>query len=153
MSADSGSAYERDLDADSDVLLDRADEERDSRPEFPVATGRKRGYERAAVDAFLTRAREAFDSGGSIDAADVRQIAFPLVRGGYQIASVDAALGRVEDALAARERRDAVAAEGANAWVERARDEAQVLLDRLTRTRQHRFDRVGALRYGYRPRG
>ena len=46
-------------------------------------------------------------------AAEVRQAAFPLVRRGYAIAAVDAALGRIEDAFAAREREAAVSTRAA----------------------------------------
>ena len=69
--------------------------------------------------------------------------------GGYQIAAVDAALGRIEDAFAARERDRAIASVGAETWVAQAREEAQVILDRMSRPRGERFDRVGALAYGY----
>ena len=101
---------------------------------------------------FFARARDAFeaDEPGSLRSAEVRAIAFPLTRGGYQVAAVDAALGRIEDAFAARERDHALSRLGARAWVAETRDTAQIVLDRLTRPRGHRFDRVGRLRYGYR---
>jgi len=119
---------------------------------FPDAPGRSRGYEKRAVDQFLARAREAFESDapGALRSTEVRATAFPLVRGGYAIAPVDAALGRVEDAFAAREREHALSRLGARAWVAETRDTAQVVLDRLQRPSGHRFDRVGLLRYGYR---
>lgn len=151
MSVDDGAGFEQDLDADSDARLDSRDNDRGPASEFPVTTGRTRGYERAAVDDLITRSRRAFETGADEPtAADVRQAAFPLVRRGYQIAAVDAALGRLEDAFAARERKEAVATEGTSAWVEDTRANAQVLFDRLTRPAAHRFTRVGALRYGYR---
>ena len=60
---------------------------------FPEARGREKGYEKKAVDAFLARARDAFEVGGEpLTAAEVRQVSFALVRHGYAIASVDAAL-------------------------------------------------------------
>ena len=72
---------------------------------FPETQGRAKGYDKQAVDAFLQRAKEAFDAGAdggaTLTSGDVRAVAFPLVKGGYQIASVDAALGRIEDAFAA----------------------------------------------------
>lgn len=117
---------------------------------FPLAQGREKGYDREAVDAFLAKARGTFEGGASgLDARAVREAAFPLRRGGYQIAAVDAALGRIEDAFAARERERAIAAVGPEAWVEQARLEAQAILDRMTRPRGERFDRVGPLAYGY----
>lgn len=118
---------------------------------FAQTQGSTKGYDKRAVDAFLVRAREAFESGGEpMTAADVRRVAFPLTRRGYVIAAVDAALGRIEDAFAAREREAAVGSSGARAWVGQTRETAQVVLDRLSRPKGRRFARVGALRYGYR---
>ncbi|MDF2580651.1 MAG: transporter permease, partial [Microbacterium sp.] len=94
---------------------------------FPGTQGRARGYDRAAVDAFLQRAREAFESSedDDLDSATIRATAFPLVRGGYAVAPVDAAIGRIEDAFAARERERALSRAGARAWVGRSRNLAQ----------------------------
>jgi DivIVA domain-containing protein len=121
---------------------------------FPDAPGRSKGYEKRAVDAFLSRAKDSFDlplgEQGTLSAVDIRQVAFPLVKHGYAIASVDAALGRIEDAFAARERQAVVTRAGASEWVGQAKETAQVVLDRLSRPRGHRFDRVNILRYGYR---
>lgn len=117
---------------------------------FPLTSGRTKGYERRAVDAFLEHARVAFEEGGPMASVDVRRAAFPLVRRGYAIAAVDTALGRIEDAFAARERQVAVRSAGAHSWVGQTRETAQVVLDRLSRPRGKRFSRVGALRYGYR---
>nr|BFF11660.1 DivIVA domain-containing protein [Microbacterium flavescens] len=123
----------------------------DTPASFPETRGREKGYDKRAVDAFLARARTAFEAGGEpLTAADVRRAAFPLVRRGYVIASVDAALGRIEDAFAAREREAAVSDLGAHEWVGKTRETAQVILDRLSRPRGRRFDRVSVLRYGYR---
>ncbi|MFT4136905.1 DivIVA domain-containing protein [Microbacterium sp.] len=119
---------------------------------FTTASGLRRGYEKAAVDSFLAHAREAFetDAVGLLTAAEIRRTAFPVVKGGYRIAQVDAALGRIEDAFAHRERERALAAEGAAAWVEDTRALAQEVLDRLSRPPGHRFRRAGRLHYGYR---
>lgn len=122
-----------------------------ARTSFPEARGREKGYDKQPVDEFLARARASFEQGSEeLAAADIRQAAFPLVRHGYAIASVDAALGRIEDAFAARERSSAVATSGAQAWVGHTRDIAQEVLDRLSRPAKRRFDRVSRLRYGYR---
>lgn len=117
---------------------------------FPITTGRTKGYDRGAVDAFLEHARSAFESGVGMDAADVRAAAFRLVRHGYSVPAVDTALARVEDAFASRERQAAVRTGGVHAWVGQTRETAQVVLDRLSRAKGRRFDRVGVLRYGYR---
>lgn len=132
---------------------DRIDEQAvaEQPPAFALTSGRTRGYHRTAVDTFLASARRAFETGGDeLGAADVRTASFPLVKGGYVVADVDAALGRVEDAFAARERERVVRAQGAGVWVEQARDDAQVILDHLARPRRHRFARTGVLTFGYR---
>ncbi|MBO9625624.1 MAG: DivIVA domain-containing protein [Microbacterium sp.] len=133
----------------SDDVRDRAQTE--TPPAFSLTSGRTKGYHRAAVDTFLAAARTSFEAGGAdLTAADVRVASFPLVKNGYVVAEVDAALGRVEDALAGRARDRAVRTQGASAWVEQARDEAQVILDHLARRRRHRFARTGVLTFGYR---
>src|SRR5690606_38644023 len=92
-------------DADLDVFR----EEEEAPAAFPLTSGRERGYHRSAVDTFLEAARGAFeDDRDDFGADDVRAASFPLVKRGYRIADVDAALGRVEDAFAARARARAV---------------------------------------------
>lgn len=133
----------------SDDVLDN--ERRQTPPAFSLTSGRTKGYHRAAVDTFLAAARTSFESGGAnLSAADVRVASFPLVKGGYVVSEVDAALGRVEDALAGRARDRAVRTQGAGAWVDQARDEAQIILDHLARRKRHRFARAGVLTFGYR---
>ena len=119
---------------------------------FPLSKRRAKGYAPASVDAFLARARAAFegDEDPAITAEAVRTVAFPLVKQGYSVAAVDAALGRVEDAFAVKEREAAIGRAGAQAWVESARENAQIILDRLSRPRGKRFARSGWLRFGYR---
>lgn len=123
---------------------------------FPSASRRQKGYDPGPVDAFLARAREAFEADasssgeGMLHADDVRTVAFPLVKGGYAVDAVDAALSRVEDVFAAREREAAISALGAEEWVTQARADAQVILDRLSRPQRERFARAGWLQYGYR---
>lgn len=125
----------------------------DERSPFPRVGRREHGYDPASVDAFLHRARAAFEGAPGADptgSADVRRVAFPLRRGGYAIAEVDAALTRLEDAFAQAERAAALADGGARRWVGQQRDLAQEILDRLVRPRGQRFDRVGIGRFGYR---
>ncbi|WP_262000882.1 DivIVA domain-containing protein [Microbacterium sp. Mcb102] len=123
----------------------------DASTAFALTSGRERGYHRAAVDTFLASARRAFEAGtDDLGADDVRAASFPLVKGGYVVADVDAALGRVEDAFAARERERVVRAQGAEVWVEQARADAQTILDHLARPRRRRFARTGVLTFGYR---
>lgn len=124
----------------------------ESKLPFPTTTGRDRGYEKTSVDKFLKKARKAFELGdaGDIDARDVRTVAFKLVKGGYVVGAVDAALGRIEDAFAAREREKQITTHGADRWVDGARELAQEILNRLARPQRKRFGRARGLRYGYR---
>ncbi|MEV8251182.1 DivIVA domain-containing protein [Microbacterium sp. NPDC076768] len=137
---------------DAVMSADRSDDEApEGPPAFALTSGRVRGYHRTAVDSFLASARRTFESGGDeLAAEDVRTASFPLVKGGYVVADVDAALGRVEDAFAARERERMVRTHGAGAWVEQARSDAQVILDHLARPKRHLFARTGVLTFGYR---
>ncbi|QAY61167.1 DivIVA domain-containing protein [Microbacterium protaetiae] len=129
-----------------------ADARASAKASFPRATGRAKGYDPAKVDAFLEKARAAFEtqSAVTVRAVDVRSVAFPLVRHGYQPDAVDAALSRVEDAFAVRERERAVSTAGAGAWIDQTRAQAQEILDRLTREKRRRFARARGLGYGYR---
>jgi DivIVA domain-containing protein len=123
-----------------------------SAPLFPLEKGRAKGYERHAVDAFLIRARSAFETGeqAAVNAATIRAVSFPMVRRGYSVVAVDTALARIENAFASRQRDQAIAHGGTAAWLDATREEAQVLLDRLSRPKKERFDRVGFGRWGYR---
>lgn len=136
----------------SDTVEHVTDEQDDTpRSAFSLTRGRTRGYHPAAVDTFLAAAKEGFEvDDGTLSAAEVRIASFPLVKQGYVVAEVDAALGRVEDAFATRERERAVRAGGAAEWVEQARTEAQLILDHLARKKHHKFARVGWLSFGYR---
>lgn len=120
---------------------------------FPITSGREKGYEQRAVDAFLAQARAAFerrDGAPAVTSQAIREVAFPLVKEGYSIPHVDGALGRVEDAFAARERDAAMRREGARVWVDNARQSAQEILLHLSRPAKQRFARASALTYGYR---
>lgn len=135
----------------TDALISPDAETRESPPPaFTVTSGRVRGYQPEAVDAFLAGARRAFEGDSeTLSAADVRLASFPLVKRGYAVAEVDAALGRVEDAFAARARERTVRERGAGVWVDRAREDAQVILDHLARPAKQRFARAGILTFGY----
>lgn len=118
---------------------------------FPRA--RKQGYNIDQVEDFLEEARRAYTADprqpGVIDAASIRRMAFSMQRAGYSTTHVDAALERLEDAFAQRERERALAEAGDAAWYAKARSTAQVILDRLARPDGQRFNRVGPLTTGY----
>lgn len=111
------------------------------------------GYDIDEVEEFLEDARRAYtgDPGSAqvVTAASIRQLGFTMKRGGYSPADVDSALARLEDAFASRERERALAELGDEGAYQRARSDAQVILDRCLRPRGRRFLRVGILTGGY----
>lgn len=124
---------------------------------FPRTRRSKRGYNVSEVEDFLQEARTAYSAPAGapsiVSAASIRTVAFGFERGGYSTTHVDAALERLEDAFATREKERAFAAPGGDAaWYTQARSTAQVLLNRLDRPAGKRFARVGALSQGYSPR-
>lgn len=123
---------------------------------FPRTSGSVRGYDVEQVEAFLATARQAYTSddaestGGPVTSDSIRATAFDLVKGGYDAAAVDAAMERLEDAFAMREREHEIALVGEQRWNAEARAAAQELLDRLARPQGRRFRRTGLLTTGYR---
>ena len=121
---------------------------------FPRAGRSAPGYDVAQVDEFLARVRRAYDGEGgaaAIDAASIRHRSFRMRRGGYSPSHVDAALERLEDAFAARERERGVARMGQEAWLRQARDRAAEITGRLSRPDGEKFRRVGRMSGGYDP--
>jgi len=118
---------------------------------FPrVSKGR--GYDTAEVEDFLEDARRAYAAPAGqagLSAETIRTTAFSMRRGGYQPEVVDAALERLEDAFATRERQAAVERGGEQAWYQQARTAAEAILDRISRPRGHRFRRLNWFTAGY----
>lgn len=112
---------------------------------FPKTRGR--GYDVDEVEDFLEEARRAYSGSAdsAVNAASIRRVAFSMKRGGYSASHVDAALERLEDAFATRERDLPV-----QAAVQEPRLIAQEIVNRLARPRRHRFDRAGFMVNGYR---
>ena len=123
---------------------------------FPRSRKSRAGYDVDQVEDFLEEARRAYTADASqpnvLNAESIRTMAFSMQKGGYSTAHVDAALERLEDAFALRERERAFAQEGDAAWYAQARGSAQAILDRLAREKGHRFSRVGPLTTGYSPK-
>lgn len=119
---------------------------------FPLARKGKPGYDIDEVETFLADARRAYSAidGGGLSSDVIRHTAFRVVRrGGYSVRHVDAALERLEEAFAARERDRAIAERGEEAFYAEIRQTAQELVDRLARPEGHRFRRSSALARGY----
>lgn len=123
---------------------------------FPRTRRSRLGYSVDQVEDFLEEARTAYAAEPGepiiVTAENIRRTAFDLQKGGYSTTHVDAALERLEDAFAARERDRTFAEIGDAAWYARARETAQAVLDRLDRPEGHRFDRVSFLTSGYHPK-
>lgn len=119
---------------------------------FPRARRSRLGYDIDEVEQFLDEARRAYTSqpdAAPMTAASIRGTAFAMRKGGYATEHVDAALERLEDAFATRERDRALREAGDEAWYADARATAQALLDRLVRPPGHRFTRVSWFTLGY----
>jgi len=119
---------------------------------FPRADKNKLGYSLEQVEDFLAAARQAYnasDDRNGLSAAEIRSTAFTMQKGGYSPEHVDAALERLEDAVAAKERERASAEMGAKAWIAKARDDAREIVARLQREPGERFTRTSFLGTGY----
>lgn len=103
------------------------------------------GYNAKQVDQFLQRARVSLETPKAathvITSGDVRAVSFDPVKGGYSAAVVDAALDRLEDAFARRERDELIAASGEDAWLREIGNLSGILRGRLHRPDGERFRR------------
>ncbi|MFP5313286.1 MAG: DivIVA domain-containing protein [Actinomycetes bacterium] len=103
------------------------------------------GYNAKQVDQFLQRARVSLETPDAatdpVDSSTVRAVSFDPVKGGYSAAVVDAALDRLEDAFARRERDELIAARGEDAWLRQIGSLSGILRGRLHRPDGERFRR------------
>lgn len=111
-----------------------------------VRVGRSElGYSTKQVDVFLRRARAYYTSQDAeqkaLTSRDVRSVSFDPVRGGYEALAVDAALDRLEDVFAQRERDELVSSQGEEAWLLQIGRMSSVLRARLHRGDGERFRR------------
>lgn len=120
---------------------------------FPRTKRSVLGYNVGQVDEFLEGARVAYDAvdgeDSTLTSKEIRRTAFAMQRGGYSPRHVDAAMERLEDAFAQRERERSSALLGAEGHQNVARRDAQVILDRLLRPSSEKFRRTGSLTIGY----
>lgn len=121
---------------------------------FPRATGKQYGYRPEQVDEFLERARATFEQSASgadaMKSSDIRHTAFSLKRRGYSARHVDAAMDRLEEVFAQRERRDYMAKIGEDAWWAEVQQLLSEIRGRLERERGKRFNMRGIFAMGYR---
>lgn len=119
---------------------------------FPRTGKKTRGYSVSEVETFLSTARSAYDESDAsavLTAEQIRTTAFSMTKNGYSPEHVDAALERLEDAFAARERAEGTALRGSQAWTEKTRADSEVIATRLRREAGRRFARVSFLSQGY----
>ncbi len=79
----------------------------------------------------------------------VRTVGFDLVRGGYDVDAVDAALDRIEDAFARREKQRGEERSGQAAWQTQLRTQEQSLRAQLARPDGERFPRGSGMELTY----
>ncbi|WP_309080251.1 DivIVA domain-containing protein [Zhihengliuella sp.] len=112
---------------------------------FSTVAPTEYGYSIEQVDEFLARARATFNGTGSDDEVVtshlVRRVSFDPEKGGYEARPVDAALDRLEDVFAKREREALVEAEGEEAWLQQVGRLSTILRGRLHREPGERFRR------------
>jgi DivIVA domain-containing protein len=103
------------------------------------------GYNARQVDDFLGRAREYYNNPEPDDvpitSRDVRAMTFDPAKGGYDPRAVDAALDRLEDVFAQRERDALIRREGEQAWLTQIGRVSAMLRARLHRAPGERFRR------------
>lgn len=101
------------------------------------------GYDPADVDPVIDLARRQFAEPTSrvIDASQLRASQFRLVKGGYQIAEVDQALERLDDAFAVNEAKRLTAQRGHHGAFLFLEELKATLLGRAQRPAGHKFKR------------
>ncbi|MDR2381318.1 MAG: DivIVA domain-containing protein [Bifidobacteriaceae bacterium] len=100
-----------------------------------------RGYGIREVNAFFDRAQAVYEgrSQETMTPEDVRNAAFPQVKGGYDEPQVDGALDRLDAAFTRKQRSEFIAANGQQAWLDKIVDRATTLYDRLGRPDGQKF--------------
>jgi len=109
------------------------------------------GYETSEVDSVIDLARSQFANPGShvLDASSLRTRQFALVKGGYRIDSVDAALDRLDDAFAEQEAKRLLVRQGHQGATEHLAEFRITLLARATRGARRAFKRQSWWQKGY----
>ncbi|MCO5294397.1 MAG: DivIVA domain-containing protein [Homoserinimonas sp.] len=120
---------------------------------FPRLRRSRPGYNVDQVEEFLELARTAYNAApgtvSGLNASGIRTTSFSMQKGGYSPVHVDAALERLEDAFANRERDQVRAQMGDQAWFNSARGKAREIIGRLDRKIGRRFRKVSFLSTGY----
>lgn len=121
------------------------DETRGANAPFERVARNEYGYNIKQVDQFLGKARAYYTSNDpdtpTVTSHDVRAMAFDPAHGGYEAQAVDAALDRLEDVFAQRERDELISHDGEEAWLSQIGKMSAVLRARLHRADGERFRR------------
>ena len=118
---------------------------------FVQSGKRKLGYAMAEVDSFLELARQQYNdpSRQLLNSVDVRAIRFKLVKNGYSISVVDAALEKLEDSFAASEFTREVNKQGFFEFEEDLDNLRQQLVVRCNRANKKKFSKRKYPNKGY----
>ena len=101
---------------------------------------RKWGYDSDQVDAFLERAHTLYDGeGAQLTQYDIQNASFDLVKGGYEIAQVDAALARLERAVVDKQTTWEISQHGRVAWKAQTESLFRELDSHAKRAQRERF--------------
>ncbi len=123
-------------------------------PTFPKAKRGALAYDRAQVDTFVETARYAYDNYDhlhpAMTAADVRRVAFDIVKKGYAASAVDEGLERLENAFAEMEREYLVITFGWEELSQQSRARIDAVSAQLSGLPKSRFARVPKTAIGYR---
>lgn len=122
--------------------------------QFKLAGKRKLGYEPNQVNEFLDFAKEQFANLESelIDAKSLRNTRFRLVKNGYSISAVDAAMEKLEDVFATRELERSAANDGIHTFENHLQEGMELISNRVKRKKGRRFKRRFYLYRGYNRR-
>jgi DivIVA domain-containing protein len=121
----------------------------DNEIKFETATGR--GYDRKQVDSLLELSKRQYENPDQVlvRASDLRGLRIDLVKGGYMIAQVDAALDNLEDHFSHTEVRAFRKRFGEQELAKRYSELKEALVPRLKRAKSKRFTKVSFLARGY----
>lgn len=101
---------------------------------------RKKGYDVHQVDAFLEQAHALYEADGiQLHRSDIQDASFDIVKGGYAIPQVDAALERLEQAVTDKQTQYDIAQLGRVAWKAQAEAQFQELDRHAQRAEGQRF--------------
>lgn len=118
---------------------------------FPTVGAKELGYEPGQVDAVINQARVQFSEPTSniIDAKQLRTAQFALVSGGYEIEAVDAALDRLDDAFALREKQRLASSMESVAAFDEIDKIRKLIKGRIRRPHGKKLARTGLFAKGY----